>query len=177
MLRVKSVNTYNRGINSNFSEGQMKTYEVIRGPHYVYPGGALWHWRNNSDIWTLLETVFASYSLRKVSFVISSSFLAATTFVLKQWFSTCGSQAPWRSFAIFRGLRKLLIKIFIFASRFFISQVLFVSAKIIGIPGKKWQTTFPFKSVLSVNMTINDLYEVVGVIMTITVLLRLPMYE
>jgi len=103
MLRVKSVNTYNRGINSNFSEGQMKTYEVIRGPHYVYPGGALWHWRNNSDIWTLLETVFASYSLRKVSFVISSSFLAATTFVLKQWFSTCGSHPRGGRLTFFEG--------------------------------------------------------------------------
>jgi len=34
VLRVKSVSTYTRVSNSNFSGGQMKTREVTWGPHY-----------------------------------------------------------------------------------------------------------------------------------------------
>jgi len=45
------------------------------------PRAALWRWRNNGSVWTLLETAFTSYFLRKLSWVIGKLFLAAFTFV------------------------------------------------------------------------------------------------
>jgi len=39
-------------------------------------------WRNNDGTWTLLETAFTSYFLRKVSwFLLGKSYLAIFTFV------------------------------------------------------------------------------------------------
>jgi len=52
------------------SEGQMRTYEVTRGPHYDYPyfsRATLWRLRNNGGSLALLETAFTSYFLRKVT--------------------------------------------------------------------------------------------------------------
>jgi len=48
--------------NSNCSENQIRTYKVN-------PRAALWRWRNNGCTWSLLETAFKSYFLRKVSWV------------------------------------------------------------------------------------------------------------
>ena len=45
---------------------------------------ALRRWRNNGGTWTLLETAFTSYFLRKISWVIGKSFLAVSTFVYKE---------------------------------------------------------------------------------------------
>jgi len=42
---------------------------------------ALWRWRNNGSIWTLLESAFTSHFLRMVSWVIGTSFLCVSTFV------------------------------------------------------------------------------------------------
>ena len=63
-------------LNSKFSEG---TKWLIK---YSNPRAALWDWRNIGGTWTLLETAFTSYFLRKVSRAIS--FLAVSTFVQKE---------------------------------------------------------------------------------------------
>jgi len=57
---------------------------------------------------------------------------------LKQWFSTWGSQPLWGLFAFFWELQKLLIKIFIIFSTFYISHIepLFAVTKTTGSPGK-----------------------------------------
>jgi len=93
--------------NSNCAEGQMRTYKITRGLHlagshavrriYIKTIGgrrglvdasclraALWCWRNNDGTcttWTLLETAFTSYFLRKVPWVTGKSCLAFPTFV------------------------------------------------------------------------------------------------
>jgi len=51
----------------------MKAYKVTEE--------ALWRWCNNGCTWTLLETAFTSYFLRKVTWVIGKSFLSVSTFV------------------------------------------------------------------------------------------------
>jgi len=66
--------------NSNRCEGQMRTHKVNRMPHFMTIRGL--HWRNNGRAWTLPETAFTSYFLRKVLWVIGKSFVAvSTTFI------------------------------------------------------------------------------------------------
>jgi len=49
-------------------------------PHFMTIRGL--HWRNNGRAWTLPETAFTSYFLRKVLWVIGKSFVAvSTTFI------------------------------------------------------------------------------------------------
>jgi len=58
--------------------------KLLRGPNedlQSNPRAAFWRWRNNVGAWTLLETAFTSYVLRKVSWVIGKSSLAVSTFV------------------------------------------------------------------------------------------------
>jgi len=52
---------------------------ITRKPHLT-----LWRWCNNGGTWTLLEAVFTSYFLQKVSWIIGKSFLAAVSSMLIQ---------------------------------------------------------------------------------------------
>ena len=54
--------------------------KLHRGPNEVLwgnPRAALWRWRKNGGTWTLLETGFTSYFLRKIWWVIGKSFLVS----------------------------------------------------------------------------------------------------